>query len=73
MGVEEKWKANQAKVAFMKSFPGLILAWDNIAGKTVEMTAPLPSRLGGAVGIDRGPRRGAAGAGTGAPGRLRGI
>ena len=49
MNVEEKWKANQAKVAFMKAFPGLILAWDKLAGKTVELTAPLPSRLGGVV------------------------
>ena len=49
MPVEEKWKANQAKVAFMKSFPGLTMAWDGARGKTIEAVAPLPSKAGAAV------------------------
>ncbi|WP_447980300.1 hypothetical protein [Candidatus Nitrospira bockiana] len=49
MPVEEKWKANQAKVAFMKRFPGLTLTWDALAGKTVQSVTPLPSKPGAAV------------------------
>jgi len=49
MPVEEKWKANQAKVAFMKQFPGLTTAWEQVRGKTIEAVAPLPSKPGGAV------------------------
>ncbi|HJU05815.1 MAG TPA: hypothetical protein VJ692_11755 [Nitrospiraceae bacterium] len=49
MPVEEKWKANQAKVAFMKQFPGLAIAWEQVHGKTIEAVAPLPSKPGGAV------------------------
>jgi hypothetical protein len=49
MPVEEKWKANQAKVAFMKQFPGLLQAWEQVHGKTVEAVAPLPSKAGAAV------------------------
>lgn len=49
MPVEEKWKANQEKVAFMKQFPGLTLAWNQLQGKTIEAVAPLPSKAGAAV------------------------
>jgi len=49
MPVEEKWKANQEKVAFMKRFPGLTAAWEQIQGKTVEAVMPLPSKPGAAV------------------------
>ena len=49
MPVEEKWKANQAKVAFMKRFPGLTLSWEPMQGKTIEAIAPLPSKPGAAV------------------------
>lgn len=49
MAVEDKWKANQAKVAFMKAFPGLLVAWDKTAGKTIDTVAPLPSKTGAAV------------------------
>lgn len=49
MPVEEKWKANQEKVAFMKQFPGLTMAWDQLQGKTIEAVAPLPSKAGAAV------------------------
>lgn len=49
MPVEEKWKANQEKVAYMKKFPGLTLAWNETQGKTVEAVAPLPAKAGAAV------------------------
>ena len=49
MPVEEKWKANQEKVAYMKQFPGLTLSWNEIQGKTVEAVAPLPAKAGAAV------------------------
>ena len=34
MAVEEKWKANLEKVAFMKQFPGLLGNWESLADKT---------------------------------------
>ena len=37
MAVEEKWKANLEKVAFMKQFPGLLRNWGALREK--------PSRL----------------------------
>ena len=49
MGVEEKWKANQEKVAFMKRFPGLLPSWDTLAGKTVQIVIGLKSKTGSAV------------------------
>ncbi len=44
MPVEEKWKANLAKVAFMKQFPGLLNGWEETAGKTIQSITPLPSK-----------------------------
>lgn len=49
MAVEEKWKANMEKVAFMKRFPGLLTAWDQASGKTVAAVAPMRSKAGAAV------------------------
>jgi hypothetical protein len=49
MSVEEKWKANLEKVAFMKQFPGLLGSWDMLAGKTVESVIPLKGKQGAAV------------------------
>lgn len=49
MPVEEKWKANLEKVAFMKQFPGLLKAWEQTHGKTVESVTPLPSKATAAV------------------------
>lgn len=46
MLVEDKWKANQEKVAFMKRFPGLLATWDQLCGKVVEQTIPLEARSG---------------------------
>ncbi len=41
---QENWKANQEKVAFMKRFPGLLMAWQQTHGKTIESVTPLPSK-----------------------------
>jgi hypothetical protein len=49
MPVEEKWKANYAKVAFTKQFPGLTLVWEDLRSKTIETVVPLPSKPGAAV------------------------
>ena len=49
MAVEEKWKANLEKVAFMKQFPGLLGAWEALAGKTIKAVIPLKGKQGAAV------------------------
>lgn len=49
MAVEEKWKANFAKVEFMKRFPGLFVTWEQAKGKTLEGVVSLPSKPGAAV------------------------
>ena len=49
MAVEDKWKANQAKVIFMKQFPGLFVAWEQAVGKALEAVVALPSKPGAAV------------------------
>ncbi len=49
MSVQDKWKANQEKVAFTKEFPGLLHAWDSLEGKTVETVIGLKSKTGSAV------------------------
>ena len=49
MAVEEKWKANLEKVAFMKQFPGLLGNWDSLAGKTIKAVIPLKGKQGTAV------------------------
>jgi hypothetical protein len=49
MSVEEKWKANLEKVAFMKQFPGLLGTWGAMVGKTVEAVIPLKGKQGAAV------------------------
>jgi hypothetical protein len=49
MAVEEKWKANQEKVAFTKQFPGLTLDWNACAGKTIQAVIPLTGKQGAAV------------------------
>ncbi len=49
MPIEEKWKANQEKVAFMKRFPGLTLSWEHAAGKTIATVIPLTGKPGSAV------------------------
>ena len=49
MAVEEKWKANQEKVAFTKQFPGLTLDWHTCTGKTVQAVVSLTGKQGAAV------------------------
>jgi len=49
MAVEDKWKANLDKVAFMKQFPGLLGNWETLAGKTVKAVFPLKGKQGAAV------------------------
>jgi len=44
MAVEEKWKANMAKVEFMKRFPGLFVTWEQAKDKTIEAVVSLPSK-----------------------------
>lgn len=46
---QENWKTNQEKVAFMKRFPGLLMAWQQTHGKTIESVTPLPSKPHAAV------------------------
>jgi hypothetical protein len=38
---EAKWKANQAKVAFLTQFPGLMRSWDTAVGLTLKTVTPL--------------------------------
>ena len=49
MAVEEKWKANLEKVAFMKQFPGLLGNWETFTGKTIKAVIPLKGKQGAAV------------------------
>ena len=49
MAVEEKWKANLEKVAFMKQFPGLLGNWEALTGKTIKAVIPLKGKQGAAV------------------------
>jgi diglucosylglycerate octanoyltransferase len=49
MAVEEKWKANLEKVAFMKQFPGLVGTWEAVAGKVLQAVIPLKGKPGAAV------------------------
>jgi hypothetical protein len=49
MAVEDKWKANLDKVAFMKQFPGLLGNWEALAGKTFKAVIALKGKQGAAV------------------------
>jgi len=44
--LQEKWKANQAKVACAKQFPGLLNTWDACVGKTIKGVITLKKRSG---------------------------
>ena len=44
MTPQDKWKANQEKVAFVKSFPGLLSPWAQTHGLTVETSIPFPDQ-----------------------------
>ncbi len=49
MPADEKWKSNMEKVAYIKTFPGLLHHWEQLAGKTVEAVTPLKSKAGAAA------------------------
>lgn len=42
MSNEDKWKANLRKVAFLKSFPGLLSSWEQGIGAAIEQVLPIP-------------------------------
>ena len=44
MGNEEKWKANQDKVAFLQTFPGWLSSWSQSIGYTIEHVVPVPDQ-----------------------------
>jgi len=46
---EDKWKANQNKVAFLKQFPGLVTSWDETVGQSVRNVTPLRNQPGTVV------------------------
>ena len=52
--VEEKWQANQAKVAFVKQFPGLLTDWNQCQGKTVKRVVPLAKSSGSVLLMNDG-------------------
>lgn len=49
MAVEDKWKANLDKVAFMKQFPGLLGNWEALRAKTIKAVIALKGKQGAAV------------------------
>ncbi len=53
MAIDEKWKANLEKVAFMKRFPGLLVEWTALEHKSVEAVIPLTGKQGAAAIIFR--------------------
>lgn len=42
--VEKKWKANQEKVGFAKGFPGMIAAFEKLAGRKIEAVVPIEGK-----------------------------
>ena len=46
MSMEAKWKANQDRAAFLKTFPGLLRSWEQTVGQTVESANSLSSGKG---------------------------
>ncbi|GMV48822.1 MAG: hypothetical protein NBKEAIPA_03589 [Nitrospirae bacterium] len=49
MPADDKWKANMAKVAHMKAFPGLLTQWHELAGKTLATVTPLKGKAGSSL------------------------
>jgi hypothetical protein len=49
MAVQDKWKANLEKVAFMKQFPGLLGNWRALERKTIEAVIELKGKQGAAA------------------------
>ena len=44
MTVQDKWKANQDKVAFLKKFPGLVTSWKQTKGQTIHQVKDLKNK-----------------------------
>ncbi len=51
---EAKWKANQEKVAFLKQFPGLLHAWDEVTGRTVTSVTAIDQSDAKVLMLDNG-------------------
>ncbi len=51
---EAKWKANQEKVAFLKQFPGLLLSWDEVTGRTITSVTAIDQSDGKVLMLDNG-------------------
>ncbi len=52
--IEEKWAANEEKVAFIKKFPGLFLAWLDASGKKIRKAIPLKDGVGTVLSMEDG-------------------
>ena len=46
MDIEEKWQANREKVAFVKTFPGMVSQWESLCGKILERVVPIGNQKG---------------------------
>ena len=44
MTPQDKWKTNQDKVEFLKSFPGLTSNWEQVQGFNMEASIPFPDQ-----------------------------
>lgn len=52
--IEEKWAANEVKVALIKKFPGLFLAWNELSGRTVKKVMPLKDQKAVILALEDG-------------------
>lgn len=52
--IEEKWAANDEKVAFIKQFPGLFLNWSECLGKRLKKAIPLKDGIGTVLAMEDG-------------------
>jgi hypothetical protein len=52
--IEQKWAANEAKTALIKSFPGLLLSWSECTGKRVAKVVPLKDGTGSVLMMEDG-------------------
>ena len=54
MGNEEKWKANQEKVAYLQTFPGWLSSWSQSIGQTIEHVISIPDEQAHTVLLSEG-------------------
>lgn len=52
--IQEKWAANEEKVAYVKQFPGLFLDWAESVGFKVKKVIPLSDRTGAVLSMSDG-------------------